>query len=275
MVGGARAVCPPNPPAGIIGGMSPHAKLLKDLVIKDLQARYRTSVMGFFWSVINPLIMVGLFTFLFSLLLNVKPPAGIRSFALYVFSGVLPWFTVQEALYRSTNSILENSSLVKTIKFPASILPLYLVISGIVNESIGLVVLVPLAAYSQGELTPVFLLIIPILVLQAMFCLGLGWILATLQVYVRDTMQLLGVVLMVWMYLTPIFYPPEAMPPAYSMLLQANPLHHLLLIYRSVLVEFELPQPRAVLFFATASLAVFYWGYGVIRRRGRSFADLV
>lgn len=250
-------------------------RLVLDLVRKDLRARYRTSSMGFFWSVINPLVMVVLFTFVFSELLQVKPPAGIKSFAAYVFSGFLPWFAMQESLFRCASSVLDNSNLVKTVRFPIAILPLYLVISGLINMMIGIVILLPLSAYTQGNVSPVFLLIIPVVVIQAMFCVGMGWLLATLQVFIRDTAQVLGVALVVWMYVTPIFWPPEAVPAGYGFLLEMNPMHHLLSIYRSLLVEFSLPSMHGMVVFGAVSAAVFYVGFGVVTRRSRDLVDLV
>ncbi len=231
--------------------------------------------MGFFWSIINPLIMVLLFTFFFSHFLRISPPPGVHSYALFVLSGILPWFAVQEALTRSASSILDNSSLVKTVKFPSVIFPLYLVISGIINEAIGIVLLLVFAVYWQGSIGLVFLLIIPVLALQALFSLGLGCIVATLQVYVRDTMQLLGVILLVWMYMTPIFYPADIIPPKYLFVLTFNPLYYLLSIYRSLLLRFELPRAQDLLVFSAISFLSFYVGLYVIRKRGRSLADLV
>lgn len=255
--------------------MVQHAVLVRDLVAKDLLARYKTSSLGFFWSIINPAIMVVLFTLIFSGLLRVQPPSGVNSFALYVFSGFLPWFAVQEALVRCTTSVVDNSSLVKTVRFPIAVLPLYLVVSGIVNELIGIAILLPLAAYSQGAVSAHFLLIAPVLILQAMFCLGIGWILATLQVYMRDTIQILGVVLIVWMYLTPVFWPPSAVPAGYAFLLDFNPMYYLLSIYRALLLQSVPPPLGHILSFATMSLLTFYLGFGVIMRKGRSLPDMV
>jgi len=250
-------------------------RLLWDLVVKDLQARYRTSSMGFFWSLVNPVVMLLLFWFLFGRILHVTPPPGVRSFALFILSGILPWFAIQEALYRSATSILDNAPLVKTIRFPILVLPLYLVISGLINELIGIALLVGFSVYIQGAFSPIFLLILPVLALQGLFCLGLGCILAVLQAYVRDTVQLLGVVLMIWMYLSPVFYPASLVPADYALFLNINPLHYLLSIYRSLLLQFSLPAAQDVAAFAGISLLLCAAGLAVMKKRGRGLADLV
>src|SRR6202035_4165446 len=172
-----------------------HLFLLRELVKRDFQGRYAGSLLGFAWSFVQPLWLLGLFTFVFSTVLKVRVvdagnPGG--HFAVYLFSGLLPWFAVQEGVLRSSTAITDNSVLVKKLRFPAEILVVAVVLAALLHEAISAVVfLVVLAAV--GDLAwgglPVLLVALP---LQVLLTLGLGLLLGAVQVFFRDTAQLLS-----------------------------------------------------------------------------------
>lgn len=186
---------------------------------RDLLARYKGSVVGLFWSVIHPLIMLALYTFVFSTIMKVRVGAtseGTEQFAIYLFCGMLPWNALAEGLNRSTGVILEHSNLIKRAIFPSEILPIYPVIVGIINQFIGFVILLAALLLVGHPIYPVMLLLPVIFILQFAITTGLAWIVAGVTVFIRDLGQMLGMMLTLGIFLTPIFYPPSVVPQACS-----------------------------------------------------------
>lgn len=258
-------------------GLYRHHALIWSFVKRDLQARYRGSAVGLFWSVIHPLIMLGLYTFVFSTILKVRVgiSEGTEQFALYLFCGLLPWNAFAEGLNRSTGVILENANLIKRAVFPSEILPVYPVIAGIVTELIGFAILIAALLFTGHPIRPVILLLPAILLLQVVLTTGLAWIIAGTTVFVRDLGQILGVVLTLWVFLTPIFYPPSAVPEGLRVLLAVNPMYAMVEAYRSVLLRGELPAAGGVAFLASIGIIVFLVGHRLFARMQPAFADVL
>lgn len=254
-----------------------HWALIRSFVKRDLLARYRGSTLGVLWTVVHPLVMLLLYTFVFSTVLKIRVGAsdGTDSFAVYLFCGLLPWMAVSEGLNRSTGVILEHSNLIKRTIFPAEVLPVYPVLSGMVNELIGLAILFGALAWTMHRFTWLVCALPLILVCQFMLTVGLAWIIAGITVFVRDLGQMLGMLLTLWVFLTPIFYPPSSVPAELHWLLDLNPLHAVVNGYRSVILNGTVPgwQPTALL--AGSSSAIFLVGYRVFRRMSPAFADVI
>lgn len=187
-----------------------HRALIINFVKRDLLVRYKGSVMGIFWSVAHPFIMLLLYTLVFSGILRVQvgPAEGTRIFALYLFCGMLPWNAFQDGMSRSTEVIFQHANLIKRTIFPSEILPAYIVLSCLVNELIGLTILLGAALLTAHGLGLSVLLLPVILLLQVAFTLGLAWIVAAINVFLRDVGQLLGMILTLWLFLTPSFILP-------------------------------------------------------------------
>ena len=253
----------------------PSRGLLAQMVLRDFQSKYIGSLLGLFWTVINPLLLLLIFTFVFTVVFRAKfgAQAGFGTNALYILAGILPWVAFQEGLGRATGALLEHRNLVTRVQFPIAVLPAVPVLSAILGQLIGLAVLVVLAAvYAPGP--GMGLAWLPVLILcQALFTLGLAWIVAGLNVFYRDVVHLVAVLLLVWMYGTPIFYPAAMVPERYRFLIAMNPMAHLIEAYRRVILEGAAPGlgSLAVLSGSAAlSLAV---GYGLYRRWSLDFAD--
>lgn len=202
-----------------ISGLWRHRALIWSFAKRDLLARYKGSVVGLFWSVIHPLIMLALYTFVFSTIMKVRVGAtseGTEQFAIYLFCGMLPWNALAEGLNRSTGVILEHSNLIKRAIFPSEILPIYPVIVGIINQFIGFVILLAALLLVGHPIYPVMLLLPVIFILQFAITTGLAWIVAGVTVFIRDLGQMLGMMLTLGIFLTPIFYPPSVVPQACS-----------------------------------------------------------
>lgn len=262
---------------GNLGALRHHAGLIRSFVKRDLQARYRGSTIGLFWSVIHPLIMLVLYTFVFSAILRVRVGAeeGTTNFALYLFCGMLPWNAFAEALNRSGGVVLEHANLIKRTLFPAVILPVNLVISGMINELIGLAILFA-ALLLRGHHFSLLVLLLPmILLLQVTFTVGLAWIVAGTTVFIRDLGQIMGVALTLWLFLTPIFYPPALVPEGWRILLSVNPMYAVVEAYRSLILLGRLPAWPTLAVLAGCAITAFVVGHLVFSRMQPAFADVI
>ena len=260
-----------------LGTLRHHAALVGTFVKRDIQSRYKGSAMGLFWSVVHPLIMLFLFTFVFSVIMKIKvgENEGTRSFALYLLCGMLPWNAFQEGLSRSTGVILENASLIKRTVFPSEILPIYLVLSGIVNELIGLSILLLALLVVAHPFSPLVLLLPAIFLLQFLFTLGLSWMLAGINVFVRDVGQMVGLILNLWVFLTPIYYPPTLLPEGLRFLLVINPMAGLVDAYRALILRGQLPNPNSLAVVLFFSILAFVIGYAMFKKMQGAFADVI
>lgn len=251
--------------------------LLKELVKRDFQGRYAGSLLGFFWSFIQPLWMLLLFSFVFSTVMKVSP-AGTRTghFGTFLFCGLLPWMALHEGVLRSSTAITDNSSLVKKLRFPSEILVLAVVLAALLHEAIAgalfLAVLVLLREATWSGL-PLLLVALP---LQICLTLGLGWLLAAANVFFRDTSQLIGMLFTGWFYFTPIVYPLALVPERVRGWITLNPLTPLVGLYRRALLGgFGGEEIRVPGIWGLASVApiLAILGWWVFRRLKPAFVD--
>lgn len=254
-----------------------HASLIQSMVRRDVQGRYRGSVGGTAWTLLHPLLLMAAYYFVFGLVLRVRfgPDQGSGDFLLYFICGMLPWLAFSEAVGRSPSVVLENSNFVKRVIFPLEILPVNITLTSLVAEAFALLIfLAVLVAAGPGvRWTALFfpLVLIP----QVLFTMGLCWFLAALGVFLRDTSQVIGLLLTVWMFATPIFYPPSALPQDWLWLFEKNPLYLIVAMYRNLFLEGALPAalPLAVLWIM--GLAAFWFGHSWFYKVKKSFADLM
>ncbi len=283
----------------LIRSVRRHRRLLRDFVVRDLKGRYIGSTMGFFWSIIFPLVNLAIYSFVFRLVLKARwsDQQPEEQTILLMFAGIVVWSAFAEAVARATTTLVENSNLIQKVVFPSEILPVYLGISSWVNMCIGLVfVLVgavwygyidPLAAPAvraapgDPEYVPLALgsslVVLPLLfVLQYVFALGLGYILSALNLFIRDVSHLIGVVLTVWMFATPIFYAPAQVVKAeYAWMLVINPMHWLIQAYRDVLIFGQWPEGAPLARFAIVAAATFLLGTSFFNKSKQRFPDLL
>jgi ABC-type polysaccharide/polyol phosphate export permease len=254
-----------------------HRATIEAFVRRDIRGRYVTSVMGLSWAIIQPLALLLLYTFVFSYLLRLRFGASgsTGDFAMYLFCGMLPWLAFAEGVTRSTHVVLEHAHLIKKVVFPSEILPAYVVVSALVMEAVGLAVFLLVRLVATRELGWTLLLLPIVVLLQFLLTVGLGWLLACLNVFLRDVGQLLGLGMTLWMFLTPIFYPPEMIPDRVRWLLAANPMYHLVQAYRDLLIEQRLPHPGGIGMLTLAALAAFVIGHWAFRRSKPAFVDVL
>jgi ABC-type polysaccharide/polyol phosphate export permease len=249
--------------------------LIRNFVLRDLKSRYVGSFMGIFWSVIHPIVLLICYTFVFSLVFKIRPYSTTTdNFAIFLFCGILPWLYFQDTVLRSCTSVVEHGHLIKKTLFPSEILPISYVISNLIMHLIGLGILV-------GVLIPMGLLdwtiiFLPVyLFLLMVMALGFGWLMACLQVFLRDTVQILNVALVFWFWFTPIFYAVEKVPEILQPLIRLNPLTSVVEGYRTVLLEHQLPDLSGLILLLVYAVSLFVIGGTAFRRTKREFVDVL
>jgi lipopolysaccharide transport system permease protein len=251
--------------------------LVSELVRRDLRSRYVGSVAGPFWAVLSPLAWLFLYSFVFSVVLRIPllgEPKGI-SFPEFLLAGFLPWLAVQEGLARSASSLSDNAAMVKKSVFPKRVLVATVVLSAAVNEVIGLS-LYAIYLGARGHLWFEGLGLIPLLLaLQLLIVYGLGCVLACLNVFLRDTPQLVGLGLAMLSFLTPIFYPAAAVPERFRWVVMANPFARLVEAYRDLFFRRTLPGPGPLLILVAFALSAALFGSLLFSKTEPHFADLL
>jgi lipopolysaccharide transport system permease protein len=251
--------------------------LIQTLVVRDLKARYRGSVLGFFWSFFNPLLLLGVYTFVFTAIMPAAHPENIRPYALFFFCGILPWTWFSSSLTESANVLISGGNLIKKVLFPAEVLPIVAVLANLAHFFLGLPILAAFLIYYQRPLDPLELLWFPvIIVVQFLFTTGLAFLLAALTVHFRDIKDILANLLTLWFFSTPIIYSMQMAPEAYRRILNLNPMTHLAISYQEVLFHVG-PHGhwKWLLALAVLSIVVFLFGYFVFDRLRDSFAEEV
>ena len=256
-----------------------YRELVRNLVARDLKARYKNSVLGFFWSLVNPLLMMAVFTVVFTYMM---PNHSVRHFPVFLLCAILPWNFFTASIMGSITSIVGNAHLIKKVYFPREVLPLSNVLSNLVNFLLALIVLIA-ALFAVGiGLTPWALLLPVIIFVQLLFTLGLALMLSTINVFYRDVGMIMDVLLLAWFFLTPVMYPIDILPqeavflgmalPVRRLTYILNPMASLIASYRSILygsIEGGPPGPPAFDFFlrtTLTALAVLLIGYLLFSR---------
>jgi len=254
--------------------MRHHLFLLRELVKRDFQGRYAGSALGLVWSFLQPLWMLLLFTFVFSTVMKISL-AGARTghFAVFLFSGLLPWMAVQEGVSRASTAVTDNSSLVKKLRFPAEILVVAVVLAALLHEAIAALIFLGVLGF-LGELAwgglPLLLLAVP---LQLALTLGLGLLLGAVNVFFRDIAQVLGMVFTGWFYLTPIVYPAAAVPARFRGWIALNPLTALVELYRQSFLGGAPALVPGTGALALAAAVLLCAGFLLFRRLKAAFVD--
>ena len=249
--------------------------LIRQLVVREVKGRYAGSSIGIYWSIINPLIMLAVYTYVFSVILKVRlgEEPGITNFALYLFCGFLAWNGFQEIVQRSTTVILDNALLIKNLSFPSKVLLVSIGINSIINEMIGIGILMIAGKIMLGFFPKYILFLIPLLFLELLFGLGLGFIFSTLHVFFRDTAQFVGVFLLIWMFGTPLFYPERMIPQEFKLLIDINPMAYLIRMFREICLRNTFPNLNDVIIFSVISITVLFVGYAIYTKKYYKFID--
>ncbi|MBN2492111.1 MAG: ABC transporter permease [Planctomycetes bacterium] len=265
---------------GLFATALKHRELVWNFVRRDFRGRYLGSYLGFFWNVIQPVVLVTVYTFIFSQLMQLKlgESGDTRLFAIYIFAGMVPWISFAEALARNTNCVLEHANLIKKVAFPSEILCLSQALYALVGQLFGLATLIAAAVlltdYVPDERLGVIVLLFA---LQLFFMLGVGYFLAALNVFVRDTQQFMSSFMILWMLITPIFYDERYIARVAPGLMYFNPQYYLVWCYRwCIYPRAALPAEsivRGLAIYAGIGLVVLFLGYNFYMHTKHRFAD--
>lgn len=226
-----------------IGELYKYRELIRNLVVRDLKVRYKNSVLGVLWSLLNPLLMTLVFTVVFTLM--IPGPTEIDDYPVFFMCGFLPWTFFSTSVTGGTGSIVGNAHLIKKVYFPKEILPLSEVLANLVNFFAALIVLFGMILVFHRRLTTAIVMLPLIILAQTMFTIGAALLLSTANVFYRDTQHILEILMQAWFFLTPIFYPITLLPERAQVLgmtvdiqlwaRRLNPLASLVASYRDVL----------------------------------------
>jgi ABC-type polysaccharide/polyol phosphate export permease len=249
-----------------------HRELLALLVQKDLKIRYRGTFLGFLWSLLNPLLMMAVYSAVFTFIARFPT----ERYPVFVLSGLLPWTAFSTSLSAGAVSILLNGNLVRRIPFPSDVLPLSVVLSNAINFLPGLALLLPLALLTGSPIGWSLLSVPLLLLLQCVFTAGLTLALAAMTVYLRDVQHLVSVGLTMWFFVTPIIYPLDFLKgTTLHTLLLLNPMTWLAVSYQQVFHDGSWPQLNYLAAFAGTSLVSLAIGSLIFRRLQLRFAEEV
>ena len=251
--------------------------LIASLVARELKARYRGSVLGFFWSFVNPLLLLLIYSFVFTIVLPGVHPPELEPFALFLFCGILPWAWFSSSLLEAANVLVAGGNLIRKVLFPAEILPVVTVLAGLVHFCLGLPILAAFLFYYRVPIVPADLAWFPVIVaVQLVLTLGLALFLSALTVHFRDVRDLLSNLMTLWFFATPIIYALSQAPPQVRRLLNVNPFTHLAVSYQEVLFHAgPFAEWRRLLAVGVGSVLVFIVGYFVFDRLRDTLAEEV
>lgn len=254
-----------------------YRELIFNLVSRELKVKYKRSVLGFFWSFVNPLLLMAVYTVVFFFFLRVAPPTGangLKNFPAFLLCGLLAWNYFNNSLSASVGSLVDSGNLLKKVYFPREIIPFSIVFANLINFLIELVVLFGFLLILGNN----FLLLLPVLVyvifIETIFVLSLSLIFSLSNVYFRDTKHLLGVILLLWFFATPIIYPFNMVVDAASKigaswiltLYQANPMASLVLIYQKILYFVQFPSILSLAATTLVSMLLFIITYKIFKK---------
>jgi homopolymeric O-antigen transport system permease protein len=251
--------------------------LIQSLVARELKARYRGSVLGFFWSFINPLLLLLIYSFVFTTVMPNRIE-GLQPYALFMFCGILPWTWFSSSLTEAAGSLISGGNLIKKVLFPAEVLPIVSVLANMVHFFLGLPILIAFLVIYQRPPDPWDVLWFPIAVLvQLIFTAALGLFLAALTVHFRDVRDILANVLTFWFFATPIIYPwYQPGLERFRWFFNLNPFTHLAISYQEILFfNGPIGHWRWLLALGATSIVLFLACYWVFDRLRDSFAEAV
>jgi lipopolysaccharide transport system permease protein len=251
--------------------------LIRVMVRRDILGRYRGSFGGSLWTVISPLLLMLTYLFVFGVVLHSRFPGdpGRSGFALYFLAGMLPWLAFSDAVGRAPSVMWEHRNFVKKLVFAVETLPVNLVAAAVVSEFFGVLLYCAFLLFARHGI-PVSVLWLPVLLIaQLLLTVGLSWFLAALGVFVRDLGHIMGFLLTIWFFITPICYPEDSLPAAAAPLLSKNPLYVLVRGYRAIFLENQPPAFGPLWKLWLLSMVIFVLGHAWFYKLRKSFADMI
>lgn len=248
-----------------------YREMLMNNIRKELRARYKGSVLGFFWTFLNPLLQLIVYSIVFSTIMRVKVPN--YSYTLFLFVGLVPWTFLSSSVQQSTTIITANSNLIKKVYFPRIILPLTTTMTNLVNMLLTFVIVFIALIFFKSPFSVWYIYLPGIIIIETVFILAITFFLSSMTVYFRDLEHIVGILLMAWTYLTPVIYPSEYVPSSVFYLFKLNPMFPVIEAYRDIMMFNRQPEIYGLLYVLMLSVLLLVIGYYVFDRLQRRFAE--
>lgn len=251
--------------------------LIINFIKRDLSQRYVGSLLGIYWSFINPLITLVIYVIVFGYFLKMRLPGSdsIYDFSLYFAAGFLPWIAFQSTVIRASQAIIDNKSYIKKVPFPSEIFPIFITLSESINLLIGLAIYFILFLIFKGVPGIMVLLLPLILLIQVIFTFGFSFLLSAITVFFRDTPQIVNSIFQVWFWITPIVYVISIVPEQVRWILYVNPMYYILEFYRDSLLYNTAPNLQVLGFISLISLLFFGLALQAFKSVKRGFSELL
>lgn len=249
-------------------------ELLWQMVGREVKARYKQSILGYFWVILNPLAQMLVMSFAFSIILRIPTNASSNiPYSIFLFVGLLPWTLFANSLSSSCSSLINSSSLITKIYFPRSILVLSTTIAKIIDFLFALSILIIYMIIYHVPININILWIFPIFFIQQIFTLGLSLFFAAANLLYRDIQYLLTLIITLWFYLTPVVYPADIVPSKFKIFFQLNPMAVIINAYRQTVLGGGTPNYMSLLIATIVSLIFLLLGLAYFKSREKLFAD--
>ncbi|TFW01496.1 ABC transporter permease [Oxalobacteraceae bacterium OM1] len=260
---------------GMLRSVWSYRGFISGSVKREFQSRYRNSLLGAAWTVLNPLAMIVVYTVIFSQVMKARLAGSDSSFAysIYLCAGVLTWGLFSEIVTRAQNVFLENANLIKKISFPRICLPVIVVLNALINFGIIFGLFVAFMLASGTFPGAVFAAMLPVLAIQVAFSIGLGIVIGVLNVFFRDVGQFFAVLLQFWFWFTPVVYPETVLPAGLREYLALNPMAPVVMAYHDILVHGQMPHWRTLVVPALAAVVLCALAMHLFRRRAGEMVD--
>jgi ABC-type polysaccharide/polyol phosphate export permease len=246
------------------------------IVSRDIRERYAGSYLGFLWSFLYPIFFLVIYWFVFSKVIRIRVSASDESYLPFLFAGLFPWYAIQDGIIRGTTSIVEKGYVIKKVLLPHELFPLSANISALIHHSIGFAIFLLIYFIWKGIPSFEGLLFFPFLYcLQLIFSFGWSLLLSSIAVYFRDLVQVIGIALQGVFFLSPILYPPSALPKQFELIIRLNPLTPLMEGYRAIIIKGKMPELPGLLYFAAFTTTITLIGLFVFRKLRAGFVDVL
>lgn len=250
--------------------------MVYSMAMRDLKARYVGSFFGFFWAVLTPLFELAIYGLIFGLFLGQKPDPsyGTDSYFIFLLCGLIPWLFFSQTFTSATGILIKNGGLIKqAVGFPSEVLPIITVMSNLISHLIGMGVLVVVLVILEGSFKIQTLLVVVYLFPLIIFLTGFGWIVSSLNIYLRDIEQVIKLLNRAWFFLTPIVYTPSVIPEKILPIMKINPMFHVVEAYRQLILNGRFPPGKDLIFLIIISLVTFCIGGLLFSRLKPGFAE--
>jgi ABC-type polysaccharide/polyol phosphate export permease len=246
------------------------------IVSRDIRERYAGSYLGFLWSFLYPIFFLVIYWFIFSKVIRIRVSVSDESYLPFLFAGLFPWYAIQDGIIRGTTSIVEKGYVIKKVLLPHELFPLSANISALIHHSIGFAIFLLIYFIWKGIPSFEGLLFFPFLYcLQLIFSFGWSLLLSSIAVYFRDLVQVIGIALQGVFFLSPILYPPSALPRQFELIMRLNPLVPLMEGYRVIIIQGRTPDLSGLLYFTAFTTTIFLLGLVVFRKLKAGFVDVL